>query len=67
MISSTQCGYKTYCDSMRSGGVRGYWVRVGSGYVMAINHFLQRIDQTNRFLGEIEALTESLRTNKPKF
>lgn len=50
-----------------SGGVRGYWVQVGSGYVMAMNHFLQRIEQTTGLLDEVRTLTRSLRTNKPKF
>ena len=58
---------KNLSPDRNTGGVKGYWVQVGSGYVMAMNHFLQRIDQTTKFLQRIEALTASLRSNKPKF
>lgn len=45
-----------------SGGVTGYQIRAASGYVMAINHFLQRVAETTELLGKVEAL----RRNKPK-
>ncbi|WP_192355768.1 hypothetical protein [Mesorhizobium mediterraneum] len=46
-----------------SGGVTGYSVRAASGYVMAINHFLQRVEETTELLGKVQAL----QGRKPKF
>ena len=37
------------------GGVSGYFVKMESGYVKAINHFYQRIDQTKDLLAKVEA------------
>lgn len=40
------------------GGVSGYSIRAASGYIMAINHFLQRVDDTKELLGRVRALLD---------
>ena len=51
------CSVVMELNSNRSGGgVSGYQIRAASGYVMAINHFLQRIEETTELLEKVQAL-----------
>lgn len=38
-----------------SGGVDGYFIRIASGYAMAVNHFIQRIEETTRVAEKVGA------------
>ncbi len=58
------CGLMFALRPNRSdGGVTGYSVEVLDGYVMALNHFLQRFSQLEALKAQIEAVVSA----KPKF